>query len=162
MRPYCIECLSLRFWSKVDQSGGPDACWPWTGSMNGHGRGSFYFHGRLRHATQVAWFLTHGALPPPKTGVLHRCDRPRCVNPAHLFLGSQLDNIRDMDAKGRRVTRATCGEANNRARLTAGAVATIRADYAQGVPVKALAETHGVTLQAIYYVVRRVTWKHIP
>lgn len=85
-------------------------CWPWLGANNGKpGRGKVHlgYRGdfRLRKRIQayayvVAWQLTNGPIPPGIC-VLHRCDNGNCVNPAHLFLGTQRENIRDMQAKGR-------------------------------------------------------------
>jgi hypothetical protein len=102
--------LETRFWSKVDQRG-PDECWEWTASRNqfGYGQimlGAYGTGGKARpfFAHRIAWELIHG---PIETGlfVLHRCDNPPCVNPAHLFLGDQSDNMKDAHAKGR--TRQT-------------------------------------------------------
>ena len=107
----CIAChralvgrpsrpLAERFWEKVDRSGGTDACWPWIGAIGVHGYGRVNLDGRSTGiASRVAWTLTFG--DPGDLGVLHRCDNPPCCNPAHLFLGTQLDNSRDMVAKGR-------------------------------------------------------------
>lgn len=97
------------------------SCWEWNGP-GGFVRG----YGRCGHATRahrLAYTLLVGPIPPG-TCVLHRCDNPSCVRPSHLFLGTQTDNVRDMDAKGRR--RPASGELNGRAKLTWGQVRTIR------------------------------------
>jgi hypothetical protein len=73
---------------------------------------------------RLAFEGTNGCIPPG-AHILHRCDRPQCVNPAHLFAGSHLDNMRDMYSKGRR--RLPTGERNGRAKLTAETVQAIRA-----------------------------------
>lgn len=90
-----------RFWSKVNKDGPTQPhmttpCWVWTASTVYCGYGQFD-HDR---AHRVSWELTHGPIPPRKN-VCHRCDNPPCVNPEHLFLGSQRDNSRDMVKKGR-------------------------------------------------------------
>lgn len=85
-----------RFWAMVEKG---NACWLFQGALNNKGYGKFYFQGRLCGAHRVAWALQFGALPDQH--VCHRCDTPACVNPAHLFLGSQRDNLRDMASKGR-------------------------------------------------------------
>jgi DNA-binding Xre family transcriptional regulator len=86
-----------RFWSKVDRSGD---CWLWTGARRPLGYGALKIDGRVLHAHRVAYEPVYGDIPPELV-VLHTCDNPPCVNPAHLRLGTRSDNTRDMYAKGR-------------------------------------------------------------
>lgn len=110
--------LAERFSEKVDRSGGPEACWPWTGGKGGRGYGHIKVDGRMLGTHRVAWELADGQIPDGLY-VLHRCDNRPCCNPRHLFLGTQTDNVADMDAKGRRGRRPlNRGEANPRAILT--------------------------------------------
>ena len=88
----------VRFYALVGERG--EGCWEWAGSRNNKGYGQFRADGRLHLAHRVAYELEIGAVPQGSL-VLHRCDNRRCVNPRHLFLGSALDNTRDMVAKGR-------------------------------------------------------------
>jgi hypothetical protein len=89
-----------RFWSKVDRSGGPDACWPWMAYRNRDGYGSFRVDDHTESAHRVAWVEENGPVPEGMD-VLHHCDNPPCCNPRHLFLGTAADNARDSVAKGR-------------------------------------------------------------
>jgi hypothetical protein len=100
------ESDANRFWSKVDRSGGPDACWNWQGSVTAYyndfpGYGQFYLPNTRKHyAHRIAYEITHGVIP---SGMLicHHCDNSLCCNPAHLFMGTDKDNTRDMYSKGR-------------------------------------------------------------
>lgn len=91
-----------RFWTKVrrDEATG---CLIWTAGCCTDGYGTFSSHGRDARAHRIAWALAHGPIPAGRC-VLHSCDTPPCVEERHLFLGSQTENIADMDRKGRRGT----------------------------------------------------------
>lgn len=101
--------VAERFWAKVDKSGGPDACWLWTGSRNalGYGWASDANH-RGVGAHRLAWILTNGN--PGPLFVMHSCDNPPCVNPAHLSVGTHADNLRDSSRKGRMHQKITDGQ----------------------------------------------------
>lgn len=146
-----------RFWSRVDKSGGPDACWLWTGSIT-YGYGRVFWKGTLWGAHRVAWELGMGKKIPEGMYILHHCDNRRCCNPKHLFLGTQKDNMQDAVSKG----RAIRGETSGRAKLTADGVREIRKLYEEtAVTRKELAGRFGIGPGAISSVVHRRTWKHI-
>ncbi len=94
------ETYEERFWSFVDKSAGPDACWPWTGSRL-KGYGAFRRYGNRRVATRIAWEYVTGAPPPDDLVIMHSCDNPPCCNPAHLKPGTDAENVADCIAKGR-------------------------------------------------------------
>jgi hypothetical protein len=89
-----------RFWKKVDRRGERE-CWSWTAARNSCGYGSFWDGRAVVQASRFSWQLENGPIPAGLY-VLHSCDNPPCVNPAHLFLGTQGDNVADRKAKGRR------------------------------------------------------------
>lgn len=112
--------LLERFMAKVSPE--PNTgCWLWVGGLRQRGYGQVRVGARMRTAHRVAWELFKG---PIVAGlhVLHRCDVRPCVNPAHLFLGTHADNMRDMSQKG----RAPRGERSGCAKLSAEDVRTIR------------------------------------
>lgn len=115
------KALCARFWNKVEKT---ETCWLWRAAKTDFGHGVIGVGKRVERAHRVAWVLAGNALDRNEC-VLHKCDVPACVNPAHLFAGSQLDNIRDMDRKGRR--RVGAGERHRSNKLKAAWVPMIRA-----------------------------------
>lgn len=91
--------LEERFWSKVAVTANPNNCWEWTAAKTDKGYGRITVEDRQLRAHRVSWYLTHNEWP--ELLVLHKCDNSSCVNPNHLFLGSDADNMQDMISKGR-------------------------------------------------------------
>jgi hypothetical protein len=77
------------------------SCWYWTGNKNEYGYGRFKLHGKTVGAHRLIWEVFNKVIPD-NMNVLHKCDNPGCVNPDHLFLGTQKDNVTDMIQKNRR------------------------------------------------------------
>lgn len=147
-----------RFWARVSKGRG---CWVWTGLTDTDGYGSIRYRGKLLKAHRLAWELANGPITPAEH-VLHRCDTPGCVRVAHLFLGDQAVNMADMDAKGRRVTRAPKGSRHHAAILSESDVHQIRRQYRdERVTYVDLANRFGVSKITIGAVVRRQNWRHI-
>lgn len=123
-------------------------CWLWDGCITSAGYGRMRVGGRPSLAHRASYEMHVGPIPPGML-VCHKCDVPGCVNPQHLFLGTQRDNMADMKSKG----RASTGERHPRAKLTDFEVATLRAQFATGMHTKSeLArkwKTHNVTITNI-------------
>jgi hypothetical protein len=126
-----------KLWTKVDKSG---ECWIWTGAKNQKGYGNLVFEGEYARPHRVVYEHEIGPIPPGMH-VLHRCDNPSCVNPEHLFLGTNLDNRHDMFAKGRHPHGPTHGNA----KLSWGAVHEARVRNVLGESASALAREFGVS-----------------
>lgn len=95
-----MTALLDRLWSKVKDVEFPEQCWTWKASTLPFGYGLIRLGKRRIPAHKLAWQEVHGPVPQGLC-VLHQCDNPPCVNPAHLFLGTKADNNRDMKNKGR-------------------------------------------------------------
>jgi hypothetical protein len=189
-----------RFWTHVNFDGpipehcpelGP--CWIWTASKDDKGYGYVGHHRGekvvVSRAHRFAYQMAYGPIP---TGmqVCHHCDNPPCVNPAHHFLGTHLDNARDAISKGRHSTQRAdfadliragvahrvtiqrygkdhpnsrfTGERNSQAKLTEDDVREIRKRYVyRVVTLQSLAAEFNVSFYTINQIVRRKAWKHI-
>ena len=146
-------------------------CVEWLGNRRcAFGYGAFKLRGRQLLAHRVAWVLANGPIPNGLC-VLHRCDNATCVNAAHLFLGTHLDNSIDKETKGRGnhphrdmipPERRARGERQWKARLTGADVAEIRSLYASGVITqRELSQRFGVHETTVHNVIKRHTWRHV-
>ena len=156
--------LEERLWSRVDRSGGPDACWPWTGG-NRHpfGYGLMAVNRRPEGAHRVAYLVTYGEIPSDKPAVCHSCDNPACCNPRHLFAGTQADNLYDMDSKGRSTWRDSknVGVRNGATSLTDQDVRETRRLAQRGSSQRAIAEHFGIGKATVARIIHRETWRHV-
>lgn len=143
------------FWIKVDDSAGPDACWPWDGCVNPR---TDYGQQSIPKAERHAWggqrtvaahviscTLAHGPRPDGMQ-VLHSCDNRRCCNPAHLRWGTQAENNREAWERGGQQS----GERHHQARLTDAQVAEVVARAKAGEAVRDLANEYGVNWSVLY------------
>jgi len=135
--------------ARASERGG---CLEWTGGVDKYGYGRVGGGGLAAH--RAAWEFTHGPIPAGLC-VLHKCDNPPCINPDHLFLGTQGDNSADKVAKGRQAR----GETQGNAKLTDAAVVEIRSSALSGA---SLGLIFGVAPETINRARRGETWKHIP
>jgi len=149
------ESIAL-FWTKVDKSGGPDACWLWRGQVRADGYGSFAYRtaGQRTKLTAHRYAMLVDGANIAGLFVCHWCDRPLCVNPAHMFVGTPKDNLDDMAAKGRKAT----GERTRNweeSKLLRNVVAEIRDALGDKARIDALAERYQMAPHSIYKIARR-------
>lgn len=154
-----IQDVRARIDATLDKRPHLKGCWVWLGVTSPKGYGWAKAGGKRRvPAHRLAYVLANGPMPlltgGKPTCVLHRCDNPPCCNPAHLFLGSNRDNIDDMLAKG----RSRKGERHGRAKLTETDVLAILGSADTDA---ALAQQFGVTTATIVAVKQRRIWKHL-
>lgn len=150
------ERFADRFWSKVDPTAD---CWLWTAHLKPQGYGQFTVRkGLFFGAHQVSYALVHGPIPIGMS-VCHQCDNPPCVNPGHLFLGTQSENAFDMVRKGR--ANRVRGVDHPSARLDETDVRAIRLAEPSPYFVSDLAIRYGVSTHAISQIRARKTWRHV-
>lgn len=143
-----------RFMEKVLPVPGA-GCWLWEGFCRPTGYGQFWMRGADYKAHRASWLLHHGAIPPEQS-VLHKCDTPACVNPDHLFLGTQADNMADMKAKGRSLNRARQqGSPRKGAKLTPEQVRAIRGDCRS---TRKIALDYSLDSTTVSAIKRRAIW----
>ena len=146
-----------------------DTCWLWQGARDEKGYGYSSLNGRNMRAHRVSWTLAHGEIPDGLL-VLHHCDVPPCVNPAHLFLGTNADNMADMKAKNRQARGDRSGSRRHpesRPRGSRQADAKLNEAQAkeirsiEGLSQRAIARRYGVSNVTIHKLRTRKTWKHV-
>lgn len=153
------EPLAERFWSKVQIT---PACWEWQAARHTFGYGKYWDGERVLDAHRVSYAFHNGPIPSGMV-VRHKCDNPPCVNPDHLELGTQAQNIADAVARGRYGDRrgrgqGRLGEQHQGAKLCAEAVREIRAS---SDPARVLAERYGVSRSLIGQVKSLKIWSHV-
>lgn len=154
-RPYKKQPFFPRFWSKV-QIGKEDECWLWLGAKDKNGYGEIKAYGqRFNHkAHRMAWEIHNGRSAKGHL-VLHSCDNPACVNPAHLSLGTPQENSSQC-SKRKRFNHA--GEHNGRAKLTQIDVDQIRILYFRGVKRKAICYQFQISKQHLLSIATYKCW----
>jgi hypothetical protein len=157
-----MKTIHDRFMDKVSPE--PNSgCWLWDAFTREDGYGQFRFNGRTQSAHRVAWQLYNGPLSRGASGsgvcVLHRCDNPACVNPEHLFIGSNADNVQDMVNKGR--NQRCRGADASRSKLIDADVIAIRHFVKSGVPQNKIAIMFNVDNSTISDIKRRKSWSHL-
>ena len=162
-----MATISETFWDWVDQSGGPDACWPWTRARLPGGYGVVWNSLRQEQvgAHRVAFERASGTSLAAGEIVRHTCDFPPCCNPRHLLRGSYADNRRDQIERNRLGDSTPInpcrGEDMPRAKLTDEIVRDLRRNGLGGRTISQVARDLGVSRTTLDYAYKGVTWKHI-
>lgn len=176
MRTINIEPVSeetkQKFWAKVIKSESPDGCWMWIAAKDHHGYGHLNMNRVHVRAHRLSLLIAGRELPEGQS-VCHSCDVPACVNPAHLWLGSHMDNMVDRCKKGRTATGIRSGavkhpeatprgEGHCRAKLNEEKVRAMREEYAKGgINLTDLGAKYGIKMVGAWQVVNRDTWAHV-
>jgi len=147
--------MPQRFFEKVIF--GVSDCWTWRASVDALGYGRFPYLGESK-AHRVSYRLFKGEIPEGMC-VMHTCDNRQCVNPEHLVLGTQADNVLDMCRKGRHVCKPQHGESNPMSKLTAQDVEEIRTAVESGSTQRAMCQKFGVSPMTVSRIIRKETWK---
>jgi hypothetical protein len=152
---YKAALKTERFWAKVDKT---ENCWLWTASRQSFGYGTFMLtKGKFARAHRFSWELHNGPIPEGLF-VLHHCDVPWCVNPDHLYLGTNRDNARDRKERGRwkRIKpHDQWGEKNPSAILSDLQVAAMLADLANGGRPVSVARKYGIQYRTLWAIRQR-------
>jgi hypothetical protein len=144
------------FWNNVDKTG---SCWTWRGATQKDGYGILTYQRKFYLAHRLSYLLAHGIVPDG-LNICHTCDNPVCVNPDHLFAGTQLDNVRDMINKSRQVNLK--GSSHGMAKLTEAQVSAIRAEYVPYVVTsRHLSDKYCITVSSVKSVLQHRQWKHV-
>ena len=160
-----------RFWAKVNKQGPTlpgmaSPCWAWTGAVTGSGYGNFVIDHHAYGAHRVSAHLAFGV--PLRDGhgvrgtmILHACDSPLCVNPAHLRAGTAAENNQDARDRGRVRLDPPRGINHCLAKLTPEIIAEARLAWGGGATLKELAAAYGVNTISLYNALTGKTWRHV-
>lgn len=150
--------LAEKFWLRVRKSNG---CWVWGGSKNHFGYGSFHVRrGYSVYAHRAAWEMARGPIPIGMC-VLHRCDNPACVRLSHLWVGTQIENVHDMQRKGRAANGGLKGEMHPAAKMTEDDVRKVRGMRGLGFGLKDIARQFSISIAQVHDIARGKSWAHI-
>lgn len=145
-----------------------NGCWIWQGAVGGHKTGSrhqypsVHYRGETARGNRIVYQLTYGEIPKGLL-VCHSCDEPLCINPKHLFLGTQQHNMRDAALKGRVKVPGLKGEEHANAKFTDEEVIQLRKDYQQGkFTYRGKAEELGINRTTLGRLLSGATYSYLP
>lgn len=149
-----------RFWMKVNKRSLSE-CWEWTANVLSSGYGQFFYKGKRSYAHRVSYVICVGEIPKGLL-VCHKCDNRKCVNPNHLFLGTQKENLADMKSKGRQRYvsgwRPLAGEKNPQAKVDHIQVDEIR--RLKGTcSYKEIGSRYGISASSVCLIINHKNWK---
>jgi hypothetical protein len=163
---------ALRFWPKVDKNGPihpvHGQCWIWTATKISSGYGEFHLKrdGNKDILARIYSYEMAYGIPEPGLYILHKCDTTLCVNPAHLFAGTQKENIADMHRKGRQPPvecRTMKGEDHPGATTNDEEVKIMRKLSDAGKSFKQVCQAFPhLSDMVVYGVITRKSWRHLP
>lgn len=159
-----LRSAELRFLAKVSPPDPESGCADWLGKTDraGYGVVCILPLGKYLKAHRVAWMLANGRQIPAGLVVMHSCDRPICVSPDHLSVGTQRENMRGCAERGR--ARGAQGQCNHRAKIQPEQVDEIRRRRAAGETCAALGREFGVGRDQISRITNpkasRPNWRH--
>ena len=154
-----LKSLEDRFNAKVSHKG-ENECWEWQGAKTHYGYGKIRNNYKSIGAHRLSYILHKGEIPSG-IDVLHKCDNRLCVNPNHLFLGTQSDNMKDMFAKGRNRTTPSKGSANGNSKLSERDIPIIKALRIEGKTYPAIAKEFRMSTYAIREICIGNSWRHV-
>ena len=161
VRQYTKKPIQDRFMAKVSVPNDPDDCWEWKGRKNlagNEGYGQFWVDGRNKGAHRISYELFCGEITQ-NMFVCHKCDNRICVNPKHLFLGTNKDNMLDMVKKKR--SNKLKGSKHGMSKLNESNILEIRKMLNNGLTVTEIGKQFGVGPNAIYNIKHGKKWSHV-
>jgi len=161
----CISSINRKYYDDVARKRilafiiiSDNECWEWQGAKHKQGYGNFGYKRKTMLAHRVSWILFRGKLDPDIL-VCHKCDNPSCINPKHLFLGTDKDNTIDAAKKGRMGNAR--GEKNYNSKLNESIIKEIRKMRFDGISHNKIAKRYLISESTVKDISSRRTWKHV-
>ncbi len=154
-----MRTIEEKFWRHVGKEA-KNGCWYWIGYVEKNGYARFAFNYKKKGykiGAHRASYIIHNNKLIDNLCVCHTCDHPMCVNPSHLFVATQYENMHDMIDKGRKKIGAQCSHS----KFNAEQIILIRKQHQKGQSIRSLAREYGVYRSTISRIVNRRTYKEV-